>query len=289
MVIVKLNGGIGNQLFQFAFGKNIASQNKIKLKFDTTPFSADIDRSFKLKFFNIDHGIADNTDLTYFTKNNTFIKRFFNFFEIAKPFRYKRYYKENGFKFNKNTKKLKSKNLYLEGYWQSEKYFKDISEIIKKEITLKDGLDKKFDDLVEKIKNNVSVSIHFRKSDYLLEKHSSIYSNLDNNYYQKAIEIINKTTKNPLFFIFSDDVNWVKNNIKLPSTSVFVSNGKNKDYEELILMSKCKNNIIANSTFSWWGAWLNKNSYKTVIAPKNWFKDKNTNTEDLIPNNWIKI
>jgi len=142
----------------------------------------------------------------------------------------------------------------------------------------------------QKIKEKNSVSLHIRRGDYLtMQKAIDTIGVCPLDYYDKAIREITRKIKNPTFFIFSDDINWVKENLKTNSPTIFVSGGKLKDYEELILMSKCKHNIIANSSFSWWGAWLNNNPNKIVIAPKKWFKDTSKNTRDLIPESWLKL
>ncbi len=289
MTITKLTGGLGNQLFQYAFGKNVSIQNQSELKLDTMSFESNKDRDFKLNLFNIDYKIADNKETEKFIKPNKVARKLFIVIEKIKPLGCKKYYKEKCFNYDNNINNLKSKNLYLEGYWQSEKYFKNIEDTIRKEFTLKEDLDKKYNQLLEKMKNSNSVSIHYRRTDYLLEKNTSIYESLSEDYYQNAIKTIEEKVNNPVYFVFSDDIEWIKKNAKLPSSTIFVSDKNNKDYEEFMLMSKCKHNVIANSSFSWWSAWLNNNPEKIVIAPKNWFVDKNTNTNDLIPDNWIRV
>ena len=109
------------------------------------------------------------------------------------------------------------------------------------------------------------------------------------DYYNKAINFISQKIKEPVFFVITDDTEWVKNNINIPYTVYYLSDKKLPDYEEIILMSKCKHNIIANSSFGWWGAWLNLNKEKTIIAPKKWFNTDYINTKDLIPKDWIII
>jgi len=180
---------------------------------------------------------------------------------------------------------------YLEGYWGSEKYFKDIENIIRKEFTLKDKPDAINQKMISRIKNCDSVSIHIRRGDYIFDEKTNKYHGVCNlDYYLKAIALVAKKVKKPYFFIFSDDIRWAKQNLHLKFPCVYVNHniGK-KDYEDLRLMSNCCHNIIANSSFSWWGAWLNKNKDKIVIAPKKWFTDKSINTKDLIPKQWLKI
>ncbi|MCK4744844.1 alpha-1,2-fucosyltransferase, partial [Candidatus Parcubacteria bacterium] len=211
-----------------------------------------------------------------------------NFLEKLKPIRLRLVItKEQHSHFDSKILKLIG-NIYLDGYWQSEKYFKNIENSIRKEFTLKNDLQLKAKKLLRKIKNTESISIHIRRNDYISHKPANQYHGVCHlSYYKKAINVIIKKIDDPHFFVFSDDIDWCKKNLKIKFPTIFVEG--NKDYEDLILMSKCKHNIIANSTFSWWGAWLNNNPNKIVIAPKKWFRKKSINTKDLIPKTWIKI
>lgn len=143
---------------------------------------------------------------------------------------------------------------------------------------------------ISDIKDTESVSIHFRRGDYVTNKS---YLVLDLKYYYNAVELIRSKLKNPNFYIFSDDIDWVKRNFKNKLKSKITFQDCNlSNIEDLMLMSNCKHNIIANSTFSWWGAWLNKNLDKIVIAPSKFFKDDiyNTNLKSTYyPQNWIII
>ena len=137
----------------------------------------------------------------------------------------------------------------------------------------------------------MSVCIHIRRGDYVEDIITNQFHGVCNlDYYYRSIEYIASKIKNPYFFVFSDDPLWVKQNLilKYPCDYIDQNFGK-KDYEDMRVISKCKHNIIANSSFSWWGAWLNINPNKIVIAPKNWFKSKAINTKDLIPESWFKI
>ncbi len=285
MIITKLSGGIGNQMFQYAFGRNVANHLNTELKLDITEYEINKNRNFSLNFFNTEKNIATKNEIRNFIPKNKFSKKIKYTLNSIIPLKWKK---------NINQEKIKTKisfnnisdNTYIEGYWQNEFYFKNIKDIIKKEFTLKKSIIDKYKNIIHDIQNNNSVSIHIRCKDYLSNKHQKIYNNLSLDYYNNAVQNFKGNYK---YFIFSDDINWVKNNLQLPYSKIFISQNNTKDYEELILMSMCQNNIIANSTFSWWGAWLNKNKKKVVIAPKKWFVDENINTNDLIPNNWIKI
>jgi len=285
MIIIKLNGGLGNQLFQYSLGRKLSLKNNDVFKLDLSDFTADNPRSYSLGEFNIIENFASDEDINKIKKSGVW-----KLIDKLKPYCKRSAIKYQGYDFDPNILKL-SGNFYLDGYWQSEKYFQDIENIIRKEITLKESLSSKYTELIDKIKNSDSVSVHIRRGDYITnKKFSKVYNLLDEKYYQKSVKFITEKISYPHFFIFSDDINWVKRNIDIPYPKTFVS-GENeiKNYEELILMSLCKHNIIANSSFSWWGAWLNKNANKIVISPDKWFNDKIGNAKDLIPENWIEL
>ena len=176
-----------------------------------------------------------------------------------------------------------NKDILLYGYFQSEKYFKDYEDDLREKFMSYDI--EVNEDIQEVLNNENTCSIHVRRGDYL--KHPNHHPTQNMNYYMKAIK---KMPKDSVFLIFSDDIEWCKSNFPdLPEEFIFIEG--NKDYEDLYLMSKCKNNIICNSTFSWWGAWLNKNSEKTVVAPNLWFgpAHASNDTKDLYCEGWIKI
>lgn len=292
-------GGVGNQMFQYAMGRNLASLKNTALELDITWFDyfskTTTPRYYSLPKFNIIENLAPTKKIKkiqkYKKKNG---KRHFlhNLFFADESI----YIQEKQFNFNENILNV-SDGTYLTGYWQSEKYFKNIENIIRKEFVLNDNPSQNYNKYlydIKKVKSN-SVAVHIRRGDYtdkIIKKNIGL---CPLNYYHNTIKKISEKVENPFFFIFTDDIKWTKNNLKLKYPTSFISrksskyNYKNKDYEELILMSKCKHNIIANSSFSWWGAWLNNNPNKIVIAPKKWFNNLNINTEDLIPKQWIKM
>src|SRR3989344_6898264 len=285
MIITKLNGGLGNQMFQYATGKRLAIKNNTELKIDNTEYQVNNYRAYGLNNFNIIENIATQSEIAKIKK-----KGWFKIIDNLKSYCKRSTINHYGYDFDPNILKIKN-NTYLDGNWQNEKYFLDTRKEIVKDFTLKNPIDNKYADLIGQIKNTNSVSVHIRRGDYITnKKFSKVYNLLDEKYYQKSVKFITEKISYPHFFIFSDDINWVKRNIDIPYPKTFVS-GENeiKNYEELILMSLCKHNIIANSSFSWWGAWLNKNANKIVISPDKWFNDKIGNTKDLIPENWIEL
>ena len=187
--------------------------------------------------------------------------------------------------------KVKS-STHFTGYWVCEKYFNDIRNELVKEFTPIQELDALSKICFDKLINSNSIAIHIRRGDYVQNNLAgSVLGTLKLNYYHKAFEVIKGKVLNPKWFFFSDDPQWVKDNFIINNAEFIDWNGKDNPERDIYLMANAKHNIIANSTFSWWGAWLNNNNNKIVIAPQNWYKDseKQKNAKDIIPNDWIKI
>jgi len=288
MIITKLIGGLGNQMFQYATGRLLAYKNKAVLKLDLSAYdnqSGITQRQYELSPFNVQQNFSNQIDnkIICGPEKKGLLGKIFR--KLPDSFYKSNYIKEKGHNFNSSILDLNN-NVYLDGYWQSEKYFSDISDIIRSEFTLKNNsLDPS---LLQEIINKNSVSLHIRRGDYVFNPVTNRFHGVCTlDYYKRAIDFIEERFEDLTFYIFSDDLNWCKENLKINHPTFFVEG--NKNYEDLILMSHCKYNIIANSSFSWWGAWLNNNPGKIVIAPEQWFADKSVDTDDLIPESWIKI
>jgi len=292
MIVTKLIGGLGNQMFQYAAGRRTAIVNHTELKLDISGYDYQVGitpRKYMLDIYNIQASVATKQEIKLF--NNHSKHRIQRNLHRVMVFLLRRHYirqKTSGFARGFLTI---PDNSYLEGYWGSEKYFSDIEDIIRKDFTPKNKPDNATIELIQRIKNCNSVSVHVRRNDYVMDKKTHDFHGVCGlGYYKKSISLITKKVTNPSFFIFSDDPVWCKANLRLKNPTVYVTHnlGK-KDHEDIILISTCKHNIIANSSFSWWGAWLNSHPDKIVIAPKKWFRDPSINTKDLIPQSWIKI
>lgn len=267
MKIVIFKGGLGNQMFQYVFS-NYLSRNyheNIYGYYGNSGFKdhngLEINDCFKN--VNLPHeGILSNLLVLIYK-----IKR--KIFHLS----------SNTFdKFDKN-------DIVYDGYWQDINFFTfPINELFQ----FKDDINDKNQSLLKTIRESNSISVHIRRGDYL-SKHETIYGNVCTiEYYSRAIEYVKSRIKGPQFIFFSDDINWVKNNFK-DINYIYVDWNKGADsYIDMLLMSECKHNIIANSTFSWWGAYLNSNKDKIVISPKKWFNTE-INKIDIIPASWIKI
>lgn len=295
MIISQLSGGLGNQMFQYAAGRRLAEKLKVELKLDLSFFQQKFDagttpRAYALNIFHTTQTAASEKEINklYLKSKTRFINALINKLRMAGALK-GHLYKEKHFHFDPQVLQLKDPTL-LFGYFQSEKYFIDIENIVRKEFTLKETLPLKTAEMAKQIRSKESVAIHIRRGDYITNKAANVFHGICGlDYYNKAVGHIQKKTAHPHFYVFSDDPEFVKANFSKLKAVTFMSDHVNKDYHELMLMSCCKHNIIANSSFSWWGAWLNHNPDKLVIAPKKWFQDQTIDTSDLIPKNWLRI
>lgn len=293
MIITKLNGGLGNQMFQYAVGRRLSNIREVPLKLDLTEFKTYPLRTFRLDHFNIHAEIATAEEIVSFKPPNKGLSRLIsNFHERMKPYYQRRYIKERYFHYDANISKCKG-NLYLEGYWQSEKYFHDVAPVIRDDFTLRERSDPRNEHLAEEICSCEAISLHVRRGDYISNPETNLYhGTCSRDYYQRAITELGKHIENPYFFIFSDDPEWARSNLNTGfPTNVVDHNGPDMDYEDMKLMSLCKHHIIANSSFSWWGAWLCRNPDKMVFTPSMWFNktEVEKDTKDLLPESWQRI
>jgi hypothetical protein len=265
MIIIKVKGGLGNQLFQYCMGKCLASKLKTSLKFNILGYEYDKSRQFELGNFKIPKLDTDISPLLD------------DYFE---------YYREPHF--NHKDFGLINRNIYFDGYWQCEKYFIDIKDILIRELVLKESSIASVNEKAKEITNAHAVAVHIRRGDYLEENNITRFGILPFEYYIKAIGFIKKRISNAQFYFFSDDIDWVKNNLKLSNNYFLISRYVTQNsIEDFHLMTKCAHHIIANSSFSWWAAWLNQNEQKIVIGPRKWFNSSVPNTKDVLPESWI--
>lgn len=287
MKIIGVSGGLGNQMFQYAFYKAWEGIDESKL--DITFFDrCKIHNGYELEeIFNIGNvKYASRDDLKRLAAPDSIIYRILRKCRLgSSP---ASYVKEADYSFAPQKVMEITGDKYLDGCWQTEEYFKHKSDVIRKEFCFKDIISDKNVSISYEMYETNSISIHVRRGDYL--KYPHLYGNIcSKQYYQKAIEYIkNHTYGNVKFYVFSDDIRWVKENIFFEDSCIFIDwNIMGQSYIDMQLMSLCKHNIIANSSFSWWGAWLNKNPNKIVVAPDRWLF--NGEIGDVVPNDWIKI
>lgn len=269
MVIVQLIGGLGNQMFQYAMARHLAEKNSTILKLDLFEFETYKLRRYGLHCFNIQENVATRQEIENI--QGTLLQ-------------------ENSKCFDSGALK-RTGDIYIQGYWANEKYFIDIRDVLLKEFVVKHDQNYLNKNISEQILSVNSVSLHIRRGDYVHNPvMNKIFRICGSDYYMPAIKHIAGRVKAPHFFIFSDEPDWVKRNfhITFPHT-IIDCNGQDRDYEDLRLMSRCKHNIIANSSFSWWAAWLNDNSDKIVVAPKQFFKNRAMNNNEIFPKTWIRL
>lgn len=299
MIITNLMGALGNQMFQYAAGRRLAHRHNTNLKLDTTGYehqaAVDTKRKYMLDVFNINAGIATD-DETFLLKG-----RRGSFWERVAYLRLPFIPNHGSYFFEKSPHIFYPQvlnlpdNTYLEGWFQMDKYFADIEDILRKEFTFKKSSTGKNKRTLDLIKSVNSVSIHIRRGDYVTNPFAQrTHGALPSQYFLSAIKTMQKKLSRPTFFVFaefSQDFEWVRENIKANDVGIVLVRGNDTwhGYEDLRLMAACKHNIIANSSFSWWAAWLNPNLKKIIIAPKKWFNDQNIDTSDRVPKGWLQI
>lgn len=289
MFIVNILGGLGNQMFQYALGRALSVKYDTELRLDTSDFkNYSLHNGFELlRVFNCPVTIANKRDIKKLLSwRSTQFFRHLLLHSSMHKLRSKKFVVEPSFEYWTDIRNV-TKNCYLYGYWQSEKYFAHVAGQLREDFTFKSPLGPKNAELALQMKNLNSVSLHVRRGDYL--NNLATYEICSPDYYKAAIRYISARVRRPFFYIFSDDIAWVKANIKIdfPHSYVDWNNGV-ESYNDMRLMSLSKHNIIANSSFSWWGAWLNSNPEKIVIAPHRWFSNRFAST-DLIPAEWKRI
>lgn len=271
MIVIELSGGLGNQMFQYALYKKFESLKK-DVVIETSFFrSGQKLRELELGIFPVRYN--EITD-----KEAANIRGFGYKDSIIDKMRYKvipRKYKVYVDKIEIFQPEIfDMDSVYLSGYWQNENYFKDIKEIIYKEFTFPEELKVKNKDICEQLENENSVSVHIRRGDYLTNENTRIHGNIcTEEYYKNAMAYIRERVENPKFYIFTDDLEWARERYDEQDIIIVDDNRAASSYIDMFLMSKCKHNIVANSTFSWWGAWLNDNPNKLVLAPPKWFNN----------------
>lgn len=265
MIIIQMAGGLGNQMFQYALYRQLISMGKIVKMDDEAGFKEDEQRNPALAPFGITYERASRREIIRMTDASMF--------PLTRVRR--KLFGRHGSSYFEENKLFQAKifdwdNVYLEGYWQSEKYFSDVAETLKKEFEL-ERLSVQAKERLQEIEQTESVSIHVRRGDYLLPQNQVLFGDIcTERYYEKAMKMIADRYPDVTFYLFTNDSEWTKEWIEKPYRIVPVEWAEAKDYELLTLMSRCKHNILANSSFSWWASYLNENPDKMVIAPDKW-------------------
>lgn len=290
MIITQLLGGLGNQLFQYAIGRALAVRHGTELRLDTTAFDG-----YPLRTYALDHLFIEGTLLSDAERRAMGIRRAATsrlgrlaerlFGAATIPV-----VRERRFEFDPEVLDA-PETCYLQGYWQSPRYFAGVEAQIRRELSVRDPLAGQNLEVAGRIAACPAVSVHVRRGDYAANPVTNRYhGTCGPEYYAAAEALLQGEVGDLRLFVFSDDPDWAVENLRFRSpVTVLRHNGPERDYEDLRLMTLCRHHIIANSTFSWWGAWLCPHPGKIVVAPKIWFKQANHGTADLIPQEWRRI
>ena len=286
-VVVGLSGGLGNQMFQYAAGRALSLKLNVPLKLDLSWFLGSKDRAYTLNAFAIKGSLTTPFPLLprLLRRFEARLSRRWGTARMGVPI-----LREPHFHFDSKFEFIE-KPVYLEGYWQSPNYFNHYASIINDDFSPISSIPEHCKPLLQKINALESICVHVRRGDYVANPTAAkVHGICPIEYYQRAISILTKDMTNPHCFIFSDDPDWVRNSLYLtvPSTVVNVNSALDANWD-LYLMRACTHFVIANSSLSWWGAWLGQAPEKRVIAPKRWFMDPSINTLDLIPKEWERI
>lgn len=291
MVIVRLNGGLGNQMFQYAAGRALADRLGVELLLDTRAFEHALAfqpftrRAYALSPFKLRARLATAADLKGWP---VWVVEIGMRLRFVRPL-FRRWHFESAITYDPGLRTL-HEPVCLVGYWQSERYFIDFADGIRADFTLRDRLCGANARLLELAHSAGSVSLHVRRGDFVgLKNAAQVHGLCSIDYYRHAIDLVRKRCPECHFLIFSDDPQWACAELPLDASAVFVTGNAEKPEQDLILMSACNHHIIANSSFSWWGAWLAVNPSKIVIAPKQWFLNAPHDISDLIPDGWIRM
>jgi len=287
---MKLMGGLGNQMFSYALGRRLANGLNTELQLDTSqlenPHPGDTPRHYELDHFAFSPTFADAKILPQPTSRLGGLARRLGMSHDSAL----RTVVEHGIPFDPKILETPD-NSYLIGYWQTEKYFNDVRDLLLQDFSFKTAPNKANRDMAASIAKVTAVSLHVRRGDYVTNANANQFHGLAPlDYYNAAVKLMREKVKNPHFFVFSDDPKWTQENIKIGQPTTYVThNDANTGHEDMRLMMQCRHHIVANSSFSWWGAWLNPRSDKIVIAPQRWFIDPSVDGRDIYAEGWLKL
>jgi hypothetical protein len=288
-----LQGGLGNQLFQYAAARALSERYKVDFALDKSWFDRSLagvtHRKYQLDLLNIEKIVFSNHS---FPKKPNRLEQFLQSTFSSRPFIC---YQRNAFSFDPslfNLRNASNRDVYLYGYWQGFRYIEAIRPILQTELQLRSRISAHYHPFLEQISDTASVMLHIRRGDYVESPPAAqLHGVLSIAYYLNAIKAIQEIQADAHFFVFSDDLPWAKSMLPPGLPITFIDNSISMDAaaQELQLMRTCKHHIIANSSLSWWGAWLKINQNGTVFAPNRWINQDNSNLSDLLPPSWHRL
>lgn len=286
MIVSRLIGGLGNQMFQYAAGRALALRRGVAFAIDSRAFSDYDTHAFGMRCFQAELNEAPARLLPNPPAEGRFQRLLRRF--VPSPLTV---YIEKTFTFDEAVLHLPDEQ-YLDGYWQSEKYFVDVADVIRKDFTVRHTPSAANQAWLDQIARTHSVSLHIRRGDYVTNPSAAaVHGTCDLGYYERAVACVRETTGiDPELFVFSDDPDWVAANLRLPYQMHLVrDNDASTNFEDLRLMTACRHHIVANSSFSWWGAWLDARSDSITVAPARWFAGDTPDARDLVPQRWTRV
>ena len=292
MIVGRLMGGLGNQMFQYAAARRLALRHAVPLRLDLTWFGRVPERRYALDRFNLPVTVAGAAEVRAIRgPDERSVDRLV--FRLGRRLGLGSWHLlSERFLAPVDPRVLEAPDrTYLDGYWQSERYFADVADRIRSDFSLEPAADTASRELEARIAEVTSVSIHVRRGDYVANpKTRQVHGVCGLDYYQRCIELLVSRVARPHFFLFSDDPTWTAKELRLDYPATLVSGRSGgEEHEDLRLMSRCRHHIIANSSFSWWGAWLHPRTDKLVYAPRRWVTDERVDTRDLLPEGWLAV
>ena len=293
MIISHLIGGLGNQMFQYALGRTLSLKHNEPLRLDLSGFAGyGLHQGYELeRVFVCKPTIASEMEIRELIgwRANGIARKL-----LTRP----------AFRFLNNDHSVVEPHFhywagicdtpataYLQGYWQSERYFADAAAVLRADFAFRQPLSAANATWADWISRCAAVSLHVRRGDYVSDpKTRAILSPCSLDYYRSAVRYIVERVETPEFFVFSDDINWARDNLAVDFPCYYIEHNRGvESYNDMRLMSLCQHHILANSSFSWWGAWLNPHADKIVVAPKRWFAGGERRVDDLIPKAWVTL
>lgn len=287
-VVVRLIGGLGNQMFQYATARALSLKIGAEVVLDLSWFGTDPDRGYALAPLSIQAFMAN--PMVKPNQSNSFWARVVRRLGLPRHEGDIPVFSEASFRYDPRFEILQAP-IFLDGYFQSEKYFRQYREQLLKDLCPQTEASSSNARMLDKIRSKGAICLHIRRGDYVSNAAANAYHGMCSlDYYRAGLDIVACNLENPHCFVFSDDPNWVRENFRpaIPMTLVDI-NGPDEAHEDLRLMAACSRFVIANSSLSWWGAWLSRADGKMVVAPARWFKTSQNDTRDLLPEDWLKV
>lgn len=284
MIISHIIGGMGNQFFQYAAGRSLSLRHGVELKLDTRDFAGYDLRKLELGNFPTRFQLAEEQEINRLKPATNTAKAL----QYLRPKRWRTYHRERHFHYDPSFQQI-GPSCYLKGNFQSPKYFESIRDNLLSELAIPTEKISQVLGLGEKIKTENAVSLHIRRTDYTKPGFLEYHGLCSAEYYTAAMARLRSQFNDLTIYIFSDDMEWVRQELKMDNAIIVSGEMAKTHYEDFYLMQCCRHNIIANSSFSWWAAWMGPQENKTVIAPKRWFDQGPSDTEDLFPTGWVLL